>query len=224
MQVCVYLAACYVVVSTFIQSYLFTDGQKIARRLSAQITKESHRVKQLFEQYNAMCAGDGVGSCRVSLASVLDPQDVFWHAHADLPGQSNSPIPLALRQELIRFHLQMKRSCEEIELLKQEMHNTIQYLSTKMKSIQQRVEALMMQGVTHYVKGAISILNKQRLQTEQDLKRTVSLCTDIIPISAQVHELLRAKTVADQSDSESDDELYLDFDEPDDETDEDIYY
>lgn len=80
----------------------------------------------------------------------------------------------------------------------------------------------MMQGVTHYVKGAISILNKQRLQTEQDLKRTVSLCTDIIPISAQVHEL-RAKTVADKSDSESD-ELYLDFDEPDDETDEDFYY
>ena len=70
----------------------------------------------------------------------------------------------------------------------------------------------------------VSILNKQRLQTEQDLKRTVSLCTDIIPISAQVHELLRAKTVADQSDSESDDELYLDFDEPDDETDEDFYY
>lgn len=94
----------------YIHTIIFSDGQKIARHLSAQITKESHRVKQLFEQYNAMCAGDGVGSCRVSLASVLDPQDVFWHAHADLPGQSNSPIPLALRQELIRFHLQMKRS------------------------------------------------------------------------------------------------------------------
>ena len=90
-------------------------------------------------------------------------QKSFWHLQSDFPTQTIL---------LFHFYLQKQRSSEELELLKQEMHNTIEYFTRKLKFLNETIEIFMQEEETQYVKGAISILRQQWLLTEQYLKKS----------------------------------------------------
>ena len=104
------------------------DGQKIAKRISKQIGKVGTKVKQLMDQYNT-CAVLSSEPEQLTLPTVLDPTSQFWSSHSSLHVQSyeSGPVPLAAKQDLIRFYLQKNRSLEETQLLQGEMFNTLKY-------------------------------------------------------------------------------------------------
>ena len=93
------------------------DGQKIAKRLAKNITKETRKATHLVQEYNNQCIEE---SSPISLVDVLSPDSTFWNAEA----RSES---FRVRREIIEAFLRMERSTEELELLKSEMKSTMQY-------------------------------------------------------------------------------------------------
>jgi len=76
------------------------DGQKIAKKLSVQISKETKKIKSLLPEYNAcqvVIGGDSAPSLLLeeALAAVLKP---------------NSSLPFDSKRELIDAYIPLKRS------------------------------------------------------------------------------------------------------------------
>lgn len=86
----------------------FADGQKIAKKLSIQISKETNNIKSLLEDGKLL-----------SIPEALDPST--YSTILSTPHFSES------KQQLIEAFLMMKRSTEEIIILRTEMKNTAHY-------------------------------------------------------------------------------------------------
>ena len=91
------LMVMYIVILPSLAS--FVDGQKIAKRLSMQISKETAKLKKLIAEYNS-CHCDEPD---LILADVLEP-------HSTDVGRKE-------RHDIIQAYLRKKRSEEEIKLL-----------------------------------------------------------------------------------------------------------
>jgi len=163
------------------------DGQKIAKRISKQIGKEGTKIKQLMDQYNT-CAVLSSEPEQLTLPTVLDPTSQFWSSHSSLHVQSyeSGPVPLAAKQDLIRFYLQKNRSLEETQLLQGEMLNTLEYFWMKGVTIKQKVQELLQAEQTDFVRGSISILSQRYVENEFILKHAVVTFTGIVPIPTDV--------------------------------------
>ena len=57
-------------------SVLHADGQKIAKRLASQITKEMKKITSLLDEYNRV--ESSLQHNRQSLPDVLNPTSEFW--------------------------------------------------------------------------------------------------------------------------------------------------
>ena len=105
------------------------DGQKIAKRLAKNITKETRKATHLVQEYNNQCIEE---SSPISLVDVLSPDSTFWNAEA----RSES---FKVRREIIEAFLRMERSTEALELLKSEMKSTMQYWLFRIQTLKQKV-------------------------------------------------------------------------------------
>lgn len=56
----------------YLMSYCGLDGQKIAKKLSVQISKETNSLKSLLLEYNACISADST----ISVAEALDPPTI----------------------------------------------------------------------------------------------------------------------------------------------------
>ena len=113
---------CCVIISPYI-----TDGQKIARRLSISITKETGNARKLLSDYCAASSLVG-SSIQVTLAEVLSPDSDFWKTP---PPQSLSPhlsqdLSWDVKKDITQAYLLIKRS-EELDLLSEEKNNVLSY-------------------------------------------------------------------------------------------------
>ena len=110
------------------QIFLYSDGQKIAKKLSLQIAKETKNIKSLLPKYNACCllAADSE-NCNVYLdiKQALDPSELVALIQPGFPHASGA------KRELIDSYIMMKRSLEEVEILESEMENTLHYYRSK---------------------------------------------------------------------------------------------
>ena len=99
---------------------MYVDGQKVAKRLSVQIAKETKKVTHLLQQYNDCTIVHPTGSVSVSLQDVLNPQDAFWLSSFVTTCNATPAVPHSVKQELIRSHLLIKRSSEERNMIRKE--------------------------------------------------------------------------------------------------------
>ena len=104
---------------------MLVDGQKIAKKLSRQVTSETKRLRTLLEEYNICQLVVNSSSIQITLDEALDealdPEILSSKLHADTT--SSKP-----HQDILEAYLQMKRSNEEIVLLESEMANTIHFM------------------------------------------------------------------------------------------------
>ena len=116
-------------VCLFISLHFYTDGQKIAKKLCAQIKKESREVLSMLVEYNAvqespadvLCSSEAYDPCalRLRLQSL---------------GLQTTGARLQERQEIMQAYLTLSRSIEEMELLKEDIKNVVSYYQ-KVKSV-----------------------------------------------------------------------------------------
>ena len=192
----------------------FLDGQKIAKRLSSQITKETAKIKTVYnfliQQASEMEAG--------CISLVMDPSSVFWNNESnETTPLSSDSILLCIKNQIIHNHLLIERSMEETILLQKEMINFLSYLHDKINIINK--QANDMNIVSPLLAGAYSLAQRKVAAMNNLLLKAVSIFSYAIVIPDDVKPSLTIpqNSVAD----ELDDEFDLDEDSCDDDDDND---
>ena len=196
-------------------SYYHVDGQKVAKRISKQIGKETIKVKRLLEQFNACCSvlsSDDLE--QVTLVSVLDPAGLFWTAHSNskLDIQLSPLVPLSVKQDLISFWLQKQRSLEEIKMLKIEMLNVLEYFWMKGMRMKIKIQELLQTEQTDFVRGSISILFQRYTENEFILNHSIAVIQGFVDIPSSMLSASHNSESKCQSDV---DDVLTDYDSDD---------
>ena len=103
----------------------FLDGQKIAKKLSIQISKESNKLKELRHEFNAIRTVNG--------DSMVELKDIFDSAKllAILSTVTSSLLHQSENtRKAIDLYLTIQRNKEEITLIRNEVGNMTTYYST----------------------------------------------------------------------------------------------
>ena len=111
------LLCCFV----FLCSFCNIGGQKIAKKLSTQVSKETRVLKALLQEYNACQAILTGNYSGLTLMDALDSSTLAHILHPKLCAYTPG------KQEIINAYLIMTRSIEEIEMLQSEMQNIIYF-------------------------------------------------------------------------------------------------
>ena len=133
------------------------DGQKIAKKLSRQVTNETKRLRVLLEEYNICQLIVNSSSTQITLDEALDPTVLSSKLGVHADTTVSKP-----HQDIIEAYLQMKRSNEEILLLEKEMANTIQFYAEQQKSLLTLIDQMKQAQISEsnpFSRGAIALLH-----------------------------------------------------------------
>ena len=108
--------------------FCYTEGQKIAKKLSIQIIKETQKLKALLQEYNAYNVATTGDCSTLSIADVVDSSKL---AQIVNPNSSYSID----KQELIEAYLLLIRSGEEIHMLECDMKNVISHYENRVNML-----------------------------------------------------------------------------------------
>ena len=97
------------------------DGQKIAKRLSSSINKETNTAKKLLHEYNV--ASSVVNDVHVAFSTndILSLDSNFWQPTMS----SSSKLPWGTQKEITSAYLLIKRTGEELSLLRKEVQRVL---------------------------------------------------------------------------------------------------
>ena len=124
------------------------DGQKIAKKLSSQIKKESTVIRELLTEYNQ---ADEDNFSPLLLEEALDPDSIGSRLG------SCTEIATGERRELVDNYLLLCRSREEIKLLKEECQNLINYYQDMRMALK---EEITRRSTSNFDRGAVSLCHK----------------------------------------------------------------
>ena len=183
----------------FFNVFFYADGQKIAKKLCSRV------ARHLLEEYNAAACKLSPSDPAASLQEVLSLKSDFWVQGS--PSVPESSIPWKTREEIIQTSLTMKRSEEELQILKSDMICTVQYWFHRIETIVNKLKALEYSPDTLYIRGAKNMLRKMKTDAELQCQKATSLFSVFVAIPSDVTiEGLVSSIEADESDSESDTE------------------
>ena len=175
-----------------------TEGQKIAKTLSLQISKETKTLKALLQEFNACQTVTTGNSSTLKMGDVLDSSILSQKLQLNLHGYTSD------KQEIINAYLLMTRSGEELEMLQVEMINVIQYYKDRASAIHNTMDS------TVYDQGARALLYNLYQDSLRRLKeyRQLFATPQLSP-----RETNDSNSTTSQSDSE---DTELDTDDDDD--------
>lgn len=105
------------------------DGQKVAKRLSSQINKESIKLKSLLISYNETTMQ------QIDLSSVTNLSSEFWNDQETTTFRHATEPPTKVKLHMIHNWQVMKKSEEEKMLLQDDMLNFLFYFQNKIEII-----------------------------------------------------------------------------------------
>ena len=131
------------------------DGQKIAKRLSKQLSKEKKLMLSYFHKYNT------VSSSSITLDEALDPVTIS----SKLESFGAFHIATGNKRDIIDAYLLFCRSKEELVMLEAECNNIVSFYEDQLIAIQKYIEVndtnLGMTSLLHKLKEKISALLEQ---------------------------------------------------------------
>ena len=153
------LCACMIIMGY----YNYSDGQKIAKKLCRQISKETAALKSLLKKYNIVCASSKV-SDTITMAEIFAPAAIEERLRG--LGSRYSTIATGKKRQIIDAYLGLCRSKEELEMLKNEAKNIIYYYEERKKCIIAKLTDLSVNGDL-YSRGSSAML--RQLFTHNDI-------------------------------------------------------
>ncbi len=135
----------------------FLDGQKIAEKVSSQISKETKLIsRSMVEDYNA-CSIEGDSQPAIMAEEVLNP--ITFEDKLQVLGvwcQGTEPE----KREMMDSYLKLCRSIEELCMLTEEVKNmVIFYEQKKRKSIEKSIAVVSSGEDSVYNRGISSLLH-----------------------------------------------------------------
>ena len=149
------------------------DGQKIAKRLSVGITKETVIARKLLSDYNTCClVANGIP---VALEEVVSPDAVFWQ-NSMLATPISSTPSWNVKKDIIQAYLLIKRCEEELLLLSEEKKNVLAYWAYQKEAVQQQLATMYVTDpCTLYTSGARALLLKYQWEVDLMHSNTLAL-------------------------------------------------
>jgi hypothetical protein len=175
------------------------QGQKIAKKLSTQVSKETRNMKGLLEEYDACQAIASGNSGNLTLPDVLDPSALAKMLNPKLTAYKPD------RQEIINAYIMLTRSKEEMEMLQREMGNVLHYYEDRVVVIQSVMDEC---SQLKSARGAHALLHNMLINTNVQLQKCKQLFT---PLLFQ-HQAPISMCSDDSSDSSNDSD-FSDHDE-----------
>ncbi len=132
----------------------FLDGQKIAKKVSSQISKENKFIRSMVEDYNA-CSIEGDSQPAIMAEEVFDP--ITFEDKLRVLGvwcQGTEPE----KREMMDSYLKLHRSNEELCMLTEEVKNMVIFYEQTTKSIEKSIAVLSSGEDTAYNRGISSLL------------------------------------------------------------------
>ena len=108
----------------------FVDGQKIAKKTSTQITKETNSIKALLKEYNTCNPEESEGSLSVAEAMNIETIKGLLQKFG-----MSSTLAHGQKREVIDAYLALCRSTEELEMLHEEARNLTTHYEEQNKAV-----------------------------------------------------------------------------------------
>lgn len=131
------------------------DGQKVAKRLSSQITKEGRAIRGLLDEYSVCKAADDSTNV-LTLQEALDPCIVG--ERLEEMGLFCETVASGKKREMIDSYLLLCRSKEEIVLLQKEAKNMAAYYSGVKQTVEDEITKQASSDL--FGRGAVALLHK----------------------------------------------------------------
>lgn len=117
---------------------LFLDGQKIAKKLASNISKETKKASQLLGDYDTAYSQLSDSTlCPTLLPDALNLSSDFWVQQSSLEITS---VPWNVRKDIIQAMLVLKRCEEELDMLQDEMRNVLTYWTNRKEQLAKCLE------------------------------------------------------------------------------------
>ena len=134
--------------------FFYVDGQKIATKLSKQITKETKNLKSLRQNYNA-CLSQDDSSGVITIEEVLDPVKLEERLRA-LGVWCLGTMPE--KREVMDSYLMLCRSKEEQAMLKDELQTLSSFYEVKKDHLLKVCTEMKSLTDNIYNRGVLSLL------------------------------------------------------------------
>lgn len=155
------------------------------------------RLNALLEEYNATCSQLGVS--HYSFQDVVSPDSDFW----SVPTTTEDSIPWSLKRNISQAFLLLKRTEEELCLLKEEMQHVLHYWEVQKDKITAALVVYSDNDGSN--RGARALLHKLLWEAELNLARASATFSPIL-INSSIPD---SDSESDDSLDSSDDESYL---------------
>ena len=198
-------AGLYCTLASLYTYKLCTEGQKIAKKLSSQISKEGITIRSLLEKYNACEAASGPHTCSLSVSEAFDPS--VLETRLQTLGVWCS-LASGEKREIIDSYLLLCRCKEEISLLQEDADNVIAYYENKKEVLEKEVHSRSSQR-SLYNRGVTALLQTALSETARRLNESIRV-RDLIKDSVhETHSSCRDYDEMSTSSESSSDELEL---------------
>ena len=146
------------------------EGQKIAKKLSTQISKEGKLIRSLLEEYNACRITNDTDSAEFTISEVFDPSILenklqslgIWCSLAS--GE---------RREIIDSYLILCRCQEEIAMLQEDAKNIVAYYENGKKVLHEEIQGQSSNVQSSYSKGATALQYNALTETSRLLHQSI---------------------------------------------------
>ena len=181
---------------------MHADGQKIAKKLSTSISKETKRAKQLLVEYNEACS-ELHHQSPTSLLEILSPSSDFWARLSAIQYAESCQVPWKVRRDIVQAYLLMQRSEEEKQLLKDDMYATLTYWLERIECIARAIKETSF-SADQFSRGTTCSLQQLKWEAELHLSTAIEAFGSLITIPTVVMEKYKSDFVSeDSSDSDS---------------------
>lgn len=188
---------------------IISDGQKIAKRLSVGIDKETKRARQLLNEYNTVSTDISPCFSPLLLTDILSPDNKIWHQYTH---GTSSTVPPGVKKDITDAYLLKQRCEEELQLLTAEMTNALDYWRKCADCMKQSISAMNSKS-TQYTRGATSLLQQRLWVVELAHSKAQSAFTNILsPVPSECPTSTVHHDLHDSDFSESEDDSISDED------------
>ena len=165
---------------------IHADGQKIAKKLSTSISKETKRAKQLLVEYNEACS-ELHHQSPTSLLEILSPSSDFWARLSPAQYAESCQVPWKVRRDIVQAYLLMQGSEEEKQLLKDDMYATLTYWLERIECIAEATKEIS-SSADRFSRGATCSLQQLKWEAELHLSTAIEAFGSLITIPTVVME------------------------------------
>lgn len=136
-------------------TFFVIDGQKVAKKVSSQISSETKVLRSLMEDYNTC---QSVGEYQpIAFDEALDPTSIECRLQALGVWCQGTVNPE--KRDIMDSYLMLCRSKEDLCMLKEEAQNILTFYETRRNSLLKVLEEVKSAADNYYSRGITSLLH-----------------------------------------------------------------